>query len=212
MEDHSITRKDYYTKYIDPNKSTKCLCCGKDLDFIDFGVGFYETCGRSCSFKLQALRNSKFLSDGGIKGARVRLARGDNLGAPLKKYIRDNPGHQCYAASKTSSANRCPKTSLFKFEKMLWDTNEFRHLGFVYGKSFPYKTANNGYYKPDFICKEKRIVIEIDGSIHCPDYDKKKDDFYTKYDYTVLRFTNEEVNNDVNKVVTQIQAVCNENS
>lgn len=61
----------------------------------------------------------------------------------------------------------------------------------------------------DFICKEKRLIIEIDGIIHqtpeAREYDKVRDKFFTELDYKVLRFKNDEVENDTNEVVAKIK-------
>lgn len=66
-----------------------------------------------------------------------------------------------------------------------------------------------GGYILDFYCKEKRLIIEIDGEIHqtpeAREYDKVRDKFFTELDYKVLRFSNGEVEEDVKAVVAKIQ-------
>jgi len=62
-------------------------------------------------------------------------------------------------------------------------------------------------YIVDFVCIRKMTVIEIDGEIH--NYQKKDDNNRIKTleenGFTVIRFTNKEVLNDLNKVVKSIK-------
>jgi len=66
-----------------------------------------------------------------------------------------------------------------------------------------------GGYILDFICKEKKLIIEIDGGIHLKkenkEYDEIRDKYFDELDYKVLRFRNEEVENSVEKVVARIK-------
>ena len=61
----------------------------------------------------------------------------------------------------------------------------------------------------DFICKEKKLIIEIDGGIHLQkenkEYDEVRDKYFKELDYKVLRFINDEVENNVKKVVEKIK-------
>jgi very-short-patch-repair endonuclease len=64
-------------------------------------------------------------------------------------------------------------------------------------------------YIVDFICMEKKLVIEIDGGIHQKheqkEYDRQRTVDLEKYGLIVLRFTNEEILNDVFKVLKEIK-------
>ena len=52
----------------------------------------------------------------------------------------------------------------------------------------------NNKYIVDFICKEKKLIIEIDGGQHCEsDSDKKRDFYLQQCGYKVLRLWNNEV-------------------
>jgi len=63
-----------------------------------------------------------------------------------------------------------------------------------------------GKFIVDFVCLEKKLVVEVDGDIH--DYQKEADAERTTYfesdGFTVIRFKNEEVKNNIGKVKTQI--------
>ena len=55
-----------------------------------------------------------------------------------------------------------------------------------------------GSFIADFYCEEAKIVIEIDGSQHYTDegkeYDNRRSAFFENYGIKVLRFANNEVN------------------
>lgn len=59
----------------------------------------------------------------------------------------------------------------------------------------------------DFYCRELKIIIEIDGYVHKYQFarDEMRDRFFEKYGYTILRFNNEEVLNDLNNVIQRIK-------
>ena len=61
-----------------------------------------------------------------------------------------------------------------------------------------------GDYIVDFICLEKKLIIEIDGGQHNePDnieYDKKRTEYLESKGYKVLRFWNNEINKNIEGV------------
>jgi very-short-patch-repair endonuclease len=67
-----------------------------------------------------------------------------------------------------------------------------------------------GQFIPDFYCAEHRLIIEVDGGYHqLPEValrDEERSQILTAAGYRVLRFTNEEVLADVQRVVTTIAA------
>ena len=76
-------------------------------------------------------------------------------------------------------------------------TKEERHLWYDFLKLLPV-TVNRqkviGDYIVDFYCAEAKIVIELDGSQHYQDNEKKKDEqrdtFLENLGYKVLRYSN----------------------
>jgi very-short-patch-repair endonuclease len=58
------------------------------------------------------------------------------------------------------------------------------------------------HYIVDFYCKKLNLVIEIDGEIHKKqvEYDKNRTDVLMNYNLIVIRFTNNEVMNNTEKV------------
>lgn len=66
-----------------------------------------------------------------------------------------------------------------------------------------------GNYIVDFICKRKKFIIEIDGGQHnTPEailYDKKRTDFLMSKGYSVIRFWNNEIDEDLDGVYKKIK-------
>jgi len=59
----------------------------------------------------------------------------------------------------------------------------------------------------DFICFEARLIIEVDGEIHKyqQKYDRLREEYLVAQKFTVLRFTNQEVFDDLERVLDCIQ-------
>lgn len=89
-------------------------------------------------------------------------------------------------------------------------TNEERKLWFEFLKTLPLHVRKQkmiGNYIVDFYCAKKRTVIELDGSQHYErtgvESDKVRDEYLESLGLTVLRYSNNDVNND-------FDAVCND--
>lgn len=52
-----------------------------------------------------------------------------------------------------------------------------------------------GSFIVDFVCRSKKLIIELDGGQHIEnaDYDKKRSEFLQKKGYKILRIWNDEV-------------------
>jgi len=65
-----------------------------------------------------------------------------------------------------------------------------------------------GIYIVDFVCHNKKLIIEIDGGQHNEqnniEYDKKRTEFFESKGYVVLRFWNNEVDNNIEGVFEKI--------
>ena len=63
---------------------------------------------------------------------------------------------------------------------------------------------------PDFVCLTAKLIIELDGQIHefQRDYDEDRDINLAVSGYKVLRFTNDEIFQDINKVIREITQEC----
>jgi very-short-patch-repair endonuclease len=89
-------------------------------------------------------------------------------------------------------------------EEILWWHLKAKRMGVKFRRQH-----SVGGYILDFYCKEKRLVIELDGSVHntpeAKEYDRVRDDFFKGLDYTVLRFYNSEIEKDISKVLSKIR-------
>jgi very-short-patch-repair endonuclease len=64
-----------------------------------------------------------------------------------------------------------------------------------------------GHYIVDFVCLERRLIIEIDGGQHTEQaqYDQQRDAWLRNQGYTILRFWNNEVMQQLESVLEQIR-------
>ena len=71
-----------------------------------------------------------------------------------------------------------------------------------------------GPYFADFVCRDKRLVVEIDGATHSTDEELRRDTRRTEFlrgnAYRVVRFANEDVYRNIDGVLETIFAVLNE--
>jgi len=89
-------------------------------------------------------------------------------------------------------------------EQKLWSLLRNRQLK---GKKFRRQHAIANYVA-DFYCNESKLVIELDGNFHTvaetKEYDKSRTNLLNELGITVLRFWNEEVIKDTEKVIKKI--------
>ena len=90
-------------------------------------------------------------------------------------------------------------------EAILWQALRNKQLeGLRFRRQHPV-----GNFVLDFYCPFCKLVVEVDGEIHCDraDYDNARTDKLAEYGYTVLRFSNERVLNDLPQVLAEIRRV-----
>lgn len=62
-----------------------------------------------------------------------------------------------------------------------------------------------GPYICDFVCREQRLIVEVDGGQHAEsDTDKKRDQWLTSHNYRVMRFWNNDVLSNIEGVLQTI--------
>ena len=105
----------------------------------------------------------------------------------LKKYAREN------RQSQTES------------EDKLWQLVRNSQLGVKFRRQHPIAT-----YIADFICLEKKIIIEVDGEIHneTKEYDENRTAVLNQLGFQVIRFTNREIENNIDVVIESIKKEC----
>lgn len=87
-------------------------------------------------------------------------------------------------------------------QKLWYHLRAHRFMGVKFKRQKPV-----GQYIVDFVCIEKRLVIELDGGQHCEEmeYDRERDDFLRGQGYIVLRFWNNELLTEMDSVLEQIR-------
>jgi len=102
------------------------------------------------------------------------------------------------------------RTNETKAEKLLWQYLKDKQLN---GLKFRRQHAIDQFIA-DFYCHTLKLVIEIDGEIHTiaenKEYDANRTYELMQYGIKVIRFTNQEIDTNIEKVLKQIKEVCNE--
>ena len=66
-----------------------------------------------------------------------------------------------------------------------------------------------GKYIADFICLEKKLIIELDGWQHTEEnqerYDMVRTEYFKRQGYKILRFWNNEINDNIDGVFLKIE-------
>ena len=108
--------------------------------------------------------------------------------------------------------NRCPKWKKEKADELrrnmtlaediIWDKLIARKCDF---KIKP-QVLIAGYIV-DFYCPSRKLIIEIDGESHTnkKEYDKKRDNNLSKFGFKTIRFSNEMVFNELERVISLIK-------
>ena len=74
-------------------------------------------------------------------------------------------------------------------EVLAWKELRKRQLGVRFRRQVPI-----GPYIADFVCLERRLVIEIDGSVHDHVDESVRTAYIESQGFTILRFNNEHIN------------------
>ena len=66
-----------------------------------------------------------------------------------------------------------------------------------------------GNYIADFVCNDKKLIIELDGSQHLEEiqtlHDTKRDKFFNSLGYKVIRIYNNDINNNIDNVLEYLK-------
>ena len=94
-------------------------------------------------------------------------------------------------------------------ERRLWNllkNRQFHNLKFK-------RQQPIGDYIVDFICKEAKIIIEIDGGQHNEpeniNYDKVRTEYLNNLGYKVIRFWNNEIYENIEGVILRLREEIN---
>jgi len=151
----------------------------------------------------QPLKDSQINWIGRSEGASVKfkvlsptLSKGK--GAREPGYLTGNPE----IASKLLEKAKEMRANPTQAEAILWKELKSEKLGIKCRQQHLIEE-----FIVDFVCLSKKLIIEVDGKIH--NSQKEKDDQRTSFlqnkGYKVIRFKNEEVIGDIDKVVSKIE-------
>jgi very-short-patch-repair endonuclease len=92
-------------------------------------------------------------------------------------------------------------------EAALWERLKKKRLhGLKFRRQHPLH-----HFILDFYCHAHQLVVEADGGIHHrqQEYDAARTEWLTQRGFRVIRFSNEEIFNDLETVLHKIAKACN---
>jgi len=129
--------------------------------------------------------------------------RGASEDSELPGYITNTPD-QWKSVTEFAKENRKQPT---ESEEKLWEQLRNRK---IHGCKFRRQHPIEGYIA-DFVCLEKKVVVEVDGGYHDAEQQMKIDEFRTltlqKNGYRLIRFSNEEVLNKIDWVLDEVKKI-----
>lgn len=110
----------------------------------------------------------------------------------------------------TISRARSLRKDMTEAEKKLWARlRNKRLLGYKFRRQQPINI-----FIADFFCQELKLIIEVDGGYHFTKFQREKDEGRThilnELGLKVIRFSNQEVFEDLDGVVTRIKDIMRE--
>ena len=87
-------------------------------------------------------------------------------------------------------------------EAKLWGVLRSRQLN---GFKFRKQVEIDGYIV-DFLCAERRLIVEVDGGQHSPEGDGRRTTYLEKQGFRVIRFWNNDVLQNLDGVWASIEA------
>lgn len=112
------------------------------------------------------------------------------------------------AKPETLEAARILRKNMTGCEKQLWEKLKAKQIdGCRFRRQHPID-----FFIADFYCHEARLVVEIDGNIHKlkEEYDDGRSGEMEKYEIKVIRFTNKEVEENIESVINRIKKVVSD--
>lgn len=89
-------------------------------------------------------------------------------------------------------------------EELLWNALNKKQLGVKFRNQHPL-----AFFIADFYCHELRLVIEVDGGYHKRkeqfEYDENRTAELEEWDINVIRFRNEQIENNLEEVVAELK-------
>ena len=93
-------------------------------------------------------------------------------------------------------------------EALLWEHLRGKLLGVRFRRQHPVYD-----YIPDFVCLSSNLIIEVDGDYHLAEEqqlsDRERDTYLQHFGFHIIRFSNEEVLQNLDKVLNKIKTAMN---
>jgi len=120
-------------------------------------------------------------------------------------FLRVNEPKMFYGASNIIFENaKALRNRLTDAERLLWEQINAKKLGVKFRRQHPIS-----FFIADFYCHEKKLIIELDGSIHnvkeVLENDLQRQAAIEAFEIKVIRFKNEEIYKNLNKVLEKIK-------
>lgn len=112
------------------------------------------------------------------------------------------------ATPATLETARLLRKNMTHYEKLLWERLKGKQIdGHRFRRQHPID-----FFIADFYCHDVRLVVEIDGYIHDQqrEYDDGRSAEMEKCDIKVLRFTNNDVEENIENVISRIKEIVSE--
>ncbi len=126
-----------------------------------------------------------------------------SVGIPLNKYPEFHTIGALSWHSNIENAKRMRSNPTIA-EGILWQHLRAAKLGCKFRRQYPVSN-----YIPDFVCIEKKLIVEVDGGYHADteqlELDKNREEHLKSFDYNIIRFTNEDVINKTDQVLEKIK-------
>jgi len=106
---------------------------------------------------------------------------------------------------KLQPCSRALRRNATPQERILWGHLRDKRLGVKFRR----QAVIDDKYIVDFVCLEKNLIIEVDGSQHAEnEMDLVRTEYLQKRGFKVLRFWNKEINTSLQSCLETIYACC----
>src|SRR5258706_902336 len=143
------------------------------------------------------------LTPGPSPGERGRVSPDDETSTRGRETANKAYWHILESFSKENRRNQT------KAESILWEEVRGSKLGFKIRRQHAI-----GDFVADFVCLDKRLVIEVDGEYHAQskEYDMARTEFLKSEGFNVIRFTNAQVQYTLPQVLAEIKSTLEKSS
>jgi very-short-patch-repair endonuclease len=122
---------------------------------------------------------------------------------PVKNVVRgQSVSYEMHERAKKLRREMTPA------ETILWKelrTNKLNRL------HFRRQQVIDGYIA-DFYCHQHELIVEVDGAIHelQKEYDRDREDYLIARGFRIIRFTNDDINENLKGILQKIVEACKE--